>query len=118
MCFKTKDAYLIDGVNQLLAILFTLFFISLLLCFPYVSWGAHLGGFFAGFITGMLVFTSKLKYGRDKKCWLSVAMVLGLSLIAAFFLYLIGSNPSANLADVCEYYENIHPDNYDCHCGL
>lgn len=118
MSFKTKDAYLIDGMHQLSAILFTLFFVSLLLFFPYVEWRAHMGGFVAGFIIGMFVFTKKIKRGDDKKLWFGIGLLLAG--IASFILLveLIKSTPSADLADVCTFYENMHPENYDCQCAM
>lgn len=118
MSFKTKDSYLVDGMHQLMGILFTVFFVSLLLCFPYVEWGGHFGGFITGFITGMLIFTRKLKYGRDKRIWFGSGFLLAVFFFFVFLGTLIGSRPSADLADVCEYYENLHPENYDCQCAF
>ena len=116
MCFKTKDSYVLDGVHQLLAILFTLFFVSLLIFLPFVEWGGHFGGFLTGFIIGMFVFTRKLKYGFDKKIWFGCGTVMFIVTSFMFFTQLKRSSANEDLANVCEYYVNIHPENYDCQC--
>ena len=118
MCFKTVDTYLVDGVHQLMAILFTLFFVSLLTFFPYVEWGGHIGGLIGGFIAGMLLFSGKIKRHRNKKIWFYGGVIIGVSFCVLVFSWLIIAKPNEELADVCEYYENLHPENYYCECGL
>lgn len=118
MSFKTKDSYLVDGMHHLLTLGFTIFFTSLLILFPYVSWGAHLGGFLTGFITGMLIFSEKIKHRRDKKIWFGSGSILAVLTFFLFIGQLIECKPSYDLADVCEYYENMHPENYECNCAV
>ncbi len=118
MCFKTVDAYLVDGLHQLMAILFTLFFVSLLTFFPYVEWGGNVGGLMGGFVMGMLLFSRKIKHRSDKRIWFFGGLILGAVCLIALFSSMIMAQPNQDLADVCEYYENLHPENYYCQCAL
>lgn len=118
MSFRTKDAYLVDGMHQLTALSVTLFFTFLLVLFPYVGWGGHIGGLLTGFITGMIIFSEKIKHRRDRKIWSGSGLILGVLTFFLFIGQLIESSPNNDLADVCEYYENMHPENYECNCAL
>ena len=118
MTFKTTDSYLVDGMHQLFAILFTLFFVSLLTIFPYVTWGGHLGGFVTGFIVGMLVLAKKIKHRSDRTIWFGIGVVLAIISFISLVQHIFSVRPNEDLADVCEYYENIHPENYVCQCAI
>ncbi len=118
MCYKTVDAYLVDGLHQLMAVLFTLFFVFLLTFFPYVEWGGHVGGLIGGFIIGMLVFAQKIKHRSDKRTWYFSGVMIGVFYLVGLILWVVVAQPNEDLADVCEYYENLHPENYYCQCAL
>ncbi len=118
MNFKTVDTYAVDGLHQLFAMLFTVFFVALLTFFPYVDPAGHFGGFITGFITGMILFSSRIKHRRDKKMWFVSGLILAIVSAAFLLKNLITVDPNEDLAEVCEYYENMHPENYDCQCAL
>mmetsp|Transcript_97 Transcript_97/g.93 ORF Transcript_97/g.93 Transcript_97/m.93 type:complete len:369 (+) Transcript_97:33-1139(+) len=117
MNFKTWDSHLVDCVHQLTAVLFTLAFMFLLVCLPYVEWSGHLGGFFAGFVISMPLFSHKIKYSMERRVWsgCGILCTIGLSIILWNMMHNV--QPNEDLEDICGYYENLHPENYICQCA-
>ena len=118
MNFKTVDSYLVDGLHQLMAMLFAMFFVSLLTFFPYVEGSGHLGGFVTGLAVGMILFSKRIKHRREKAIWFGFGVIVGAFSFIFLLSKLFSAEPNEDLAEVCDYYENMHPENYDCQCAL
>lgn len=104
--------------EQLVGVLCSVALVGMFSFIPYVDWAAHLGGFLAGLVIGLVAFSFSIKTKVFVALWLAV----GLAATAAFFGAVLGymySNvdPDNDLRDVCEYYRQFFPD-YECNCQL
>lgn len=85
---------------------------------PYVDWAAHLGGFLAGIVVGLMVFA----FSIDNRCWRGIWFLVGA--VLSIILFAVSLNrmynevdPPEEMRDVCEYYRRFFPD-YECNCQL
>jgi len=117
MNFRTKktmsDEYY---TKQIILMLIVSAFVCNFTLFPFVSWAGHFGGFFCGFTIGMILFSRKIKSSGDRKLWIGSGLVLTALLLMTIVSMLVEANPREELGDVCNYYEEVHLEGYDCYC--
>lgn len=92
--------------------------IALFSFIPYVDWAAHLGGFLAGLVVGLMAFA----FSVDNFCCCWWWFLFGFSLTIIFFAVSLNHmytevDPPEEMRDVCEYYRSFFPD-YECNCQL
>jgi hypothetical protein len=85
---------------------------------PYVDWAAHLGGFLAGLVVGLMAFAFSVD--NFWCCW--GWFLCGVALTIIFFAVSLNHmytevDPPEEMRDVCEYYRSFFPD-YECNCQL
>lgn len=78
----------------------------------------HIGGFFAGFCGGMIVLSSNIKSNSDKNMYVGYGMILALLVVVFACTAIYEKNAPDYLADACQFYNDIHVENYDCMCGF
>ena len=84
----------------------------------YLDHGAHVGGFLAGIVVGLMVFA----FSIDNRCWIGIWFLVGAALSIIFFAVSLNHmytevDPPEEIRDVCEYYRSFFPD-YECNCQL
>ena len=106
-------------LDQLSSVICGLILVSLLSFFTYIDWSGHMGGLFAGFFGGMVLFCNPIASCCCKLLW----MVLGLAgLVAGFgfvFYTLLRDMMDEfddELSDSCEYFRSLFPEGYECGC--
>jgi len=84
-----------------------------------VDWAAHLGGLLAGICVGMVVFSLDISRQVWKLFWLlmGIAMTVVYFVVSLQYMYSGNIQPSAELRDVCGYYQQYFQD-YQCHCMI
>lgn len=117
--FETRGIDIDDIIqlDQLSSVLCGLTLLSLLGSFTYIDWSGNMGGLLSGFLAGIFVFSSSI----DGCCWSLLWFLLGfLGMVASIsyvmYLYVEEANPEEELTDVCNYYRNLWPENYECGC--
>ena len=107
-------------LDQLSSVLCGLLMVSILSFFTYIDSSGHIGGLLSGFFSGMILFCNPIR----SCCWKFWWAVLGLAGLSGFFTYIFYSifylvdAPDADLANVCEYFRFIFPEDYVCGCLL
>ena len=104
-------------LDQLSSVLCGLTIVSLLSSFTYIDWSGHMGGLFAGFLTGMVLFSYSIRRCCAWFLWSALGL---LGLVALFtsvlYFFITTVQPYEELADPCEYFRSLFPEGYDCGC--
>lgn len=90
---------------------------SVLGSFTYIDWSGNMGGLLSGFLAGLIVFSASIK-GCCWRFWWAMLGLVGLvgSVCYIMYLYVGTSQPDEQLADPCEYFRSLFPEDYVCGC--
>jgi membrane associated rhomboid family serine protease len=104
-------------LDQFSSVLCGLTIVSLLGSFTYIDWSGHMGGLLTGFLTGMVMFSYTIRRCCSWFLWSALGF-LGLvaSLTCAIYFFVETAQPYEELADACEYFRSLFPEDYDCGC--
>lgn len=86
-------------------------------CFTYIDLSGNLGGLCSGLAAGSFYFSYELR----SCCFRLLAVLFGVcSLIvpsgAALHFFLLDAEPDEQLANVCQYFRSMFPEDYECGC--
>jgi membrane associated rhomboid family serine protease len=84
---------------------------------PYVDWAAHLGGLIAGFVVGIGIFAWDMHLIGWQLFWFAIGAGSVFFAFSTALAYMYSGNieASAELEDVCGYYQKQFED-YECRC--
>ena len=120
-CFEVKN-FKVDEIvqlDQLSSVLCGLTLVSLLSCFSYIDWSAHMGGLLCGFLSGIVLFSNSIRSCCSWFFWVTFALFgLIAALTVAFYLFITEGDPDEDIGDACEYFRSMFPENYECNCFL
>jgi membrane associated rhomboid family serine protease len=104
-------------LDQMSSVLCGLTIVSLLSSFTYIDWSGHMGGWLAGFLAGMVLFSYTIRRCCTWLLW-SFFGFLGLAagLTATIYFFITTTHPYEDLADPCEYFRSLFPEGYACGC--
>jgi len=85
---------------------------------PYVDWAAHLGGLLSGLAVGIFIFACEIESVIWRLAWSMVGIAATVAYFYATLDYMYSGKvqPSPELQNVCQYYQQALGDNYQCHC--
>lgn len=118
--FESHSGVEIDDIiqlDQLSSVLCGLTLLSVMGSFTYIDWSGNMGGLLSGFLAGVFVFSSSI----EGCCWSFLWFLLGFtgtvaSIGYAIYLCVEEADPDEELADVCNYFRSLWPENYECGC--
>jgi len=117
--FDTRGVDVDDVIqlDQLSSVLCGLTLLSLLGSFTYIDWSGNMGGLLSGFLAGIFIFSGSIA----GCCWRLLWFLLGLSGLVTsvgyvMYLYVEEGEPEEELTDVCNYFRNLWPEDYECGC--
>jgi membrane associated rhomboid family serine protease len=118
--FDLHDNTYYDTVHldQLSGVMCSTAIVSILSFFTYIDWSGHMGGFVAGFLGGMFIFSRPIASTCIRVLWGSIGLfgLLGGSSLIGYLL-ITETFPDEDLSDACSYFRNLYPEGYDCECA-
>lgn len=104
-------------MEQLSSVLVGLTLVSLLSSITYVEFSGHLGGLVVGFFGGIIAFSGPIVSWCSRCMWsFSGLLCLGAVMSLTVYVLLEYVEPDEEIADACEYFRNLYPEDYDCDC--
>jgi len=105
-------------MEQCRGVMCSVVLIGLFSFIPFVDWAAHLGGFLAGLVVGLMIFS----FSVGNRWWVGIWFLVGLVLTVVFYTvslkYMYNEvEPPEEMRDVCGYYKQFFED-YECNCQL
>lgn len=104
-------------LDQLSSVLCGLVLISLLGSFTFIDWSGNMGGLLSGFLAGLILFGDSIQSCCTRFFWFVICLaclVAALGIVSYEFLE--NASPDEQLADPCEYYRHLYPENTECGC--
>uniref|UniRef100_A0A7S2N158 rhomboid protease n=1 Tax=Helicotheca tamesis TaxID=374047 RepID=A0A7S2N158_9STRA len=91
--------------------------VGLFTLIPFVDLSGHFGGLCGGFVSGVVLFSGRLRSLFLKFFWSLAGIVLFVFGCIYSLIYLF-QNVQANeeLGDVCEYFRRLYAEGYNCEC--
>ena len=104
----------VDQISSTMCGMALLFILS---AFTYIDWSGLVGGFLFGFLGGIILLSGPVESCCTRFFWVSLSL-LGISFSTAGVLYLVLTKiePDEQLADVCDYFRYLFPEDYQCQC--
>jgi membrane associated rhomboid family serine protease len=113
---KTQENDVIR-LDQLSGVLCGLTLVSLLSSFTYIDWSGHMGGLVTGLFAGMILFCRPISNACSRFIWATLGVVgLVSTLTMVVYVLITEIEPNQELADTCNYFRSLFPENYECGC--
>jgi membrane associated rhomboid family serine protease len=118
-CFEVHKS--LDGnihYDRMCGVLVGIAILSMLSACTYIDWSGHVGGLVTGFLVGILIFSTSIRHCCTRLLWALLGL-LGVSGFLGFALYSVAVyiEPDEQIADTCEYFRNLFPEDYTCECA-
>ena len=105
-------------MEQFKGIMCSVVLVGLFSFIPYVDWAAHLGGFLAGLVVGLMIFAFSVGHRGFVGFWFLVGTALTITFYTVSLKHMYTEvDPPEEMRDVCEYYQRFFED-YECNCQL
>lgn len=119
ICFDVSKKHMNNAIrlDQLSSVLCGLTLVSMLSCFTFIDWSGHFGGLVSGFLSGCLLFSYPIRRCCSWFFWClcGLAGLVG-TLTGVFYYLMLTYEPFEELGEVCEYFQSIFPETYECGC--
>lgn len=114
---QSRIAYEVRS-EQFSAVMCSVILVMALSFVPYVDWAAHLGGLIAGFMSGVICFSTWIKTKACAIFWFVIGVGLTVTSYVFIIIYMVTQvEPMDDLNDICGYYQQFFED-YECNCQL
>ena len=118
LAFLTIFKFNIVRSEQFSAVMCSVILVMALSFVPYVDWAAHLGGLIAGFMSGIICFSTWIKTKACAIFWFVIGVGLTVTAYVFIIIYMVTEvEPMNDLNDICGYYQQYFED-YECNCQL